>query len=185
MSVRISFRPGHVDLLWASFIGIRAKPVVFALGIGFFVILPWAGAIAGLVGRGMGYPVKPIEIAGLFLTPFLAVASFAGLMLMPYRKHPAFQGTHTYEFSSDGIHTRGPGFENRLEWSLMTRCYGSTHGLLFYSGSSPALWVPVRSLLPAERSELLDLLVSKGVERTGPWRFEDSAESPQDLIGDD
>jgi hypothetical protein len=172
MAVTVNFTPTTADLLRGGYLGLRVRPINFAFSVGFFIILPWAAACCGIIASVMGVSVPLIFILILIALPPITVAAFGRLMLSQVRGSRGLQGEHSYQFSGDGILLKGPGFDNRVEWTLLTRCHGAKQGLLFISGNAPLISVPGRALSPAAKAELRELVVSKGIVVTGLWKSE-------------
>jgi len=110
-----------------------------------------------------------LTIGGLIILPPVAVGFFAWLSLLQVRGARALEGTHEYEFSDADICLKGPGFDNRVDWAMITACYGRKQGLLFKSGNASLFSVPGRALSPAATTELRRLIVHKGIRLEGPW----------------
>jgi len=170
MAVTVEYKPTTGDLLRAGYVGLRSRRLVFALSFGFFVLVPWLAALCGIVASLLEAPIRPVSIMSLIVIPPVAVAAFALIMMFQARGARSLQGTHTYEFSDADIRLKGPGFDNRIEWAILTRCHVSNHGLLFMSGNSPVISVPGRSLTFSSRKELSQMIAAKGVKLTGRWQ---------------
>jgi hypothetical protein len=170
MAITITFTPTNADILRGGYLSLRNRPINFAFSVGFFIVLPWVAAGVGIVASVMGVSVPLIFIVILIALPPITVVTFARLMLSQVRGARGLQGPHNYEFSSDGILLRGPGFDNRVDWTLVTRCHGANEGLIFISGNAPLISVPGRVLSPAVKAELRELVASKEVTVTGPWK---------------
>ena len=128
----------------------------------FFVGAPWA---TGVYELWQG--VASWSTAVMFALPFFTVAAFAWLPVKLFGKSPALAGLHTYEFSEQSIHLAGPGFENRIDWSLVNSCRDFGDLLLFFSGKQAIINVPERALSPDERSRLKAWVGEKGIEMRG------------------
>lgn len=184
MTVVVEYKPTTWDLLRAGYVGLRTRPLVFALSLGFFVLIPWLAALCALVGYLFGAPISPFAIVCLVAIPVVTVVTFALLMLFQVRGARSLQGSHTYEFSDSEIRMKGPGFDNHIDWVNLTRCHGSTHGLLFMSGNLPVISVPQRSLSFASRKGLFHMLTVKGVKLSGQWNVDSERSAPPDLHKD-
>jgi hypothetical protein len=136
------------------------------------VILPWVAALLSGALYLSGAPVSLWAIIGFLILPIASVAFFATLPLVLMRGARSLNGPHRYEFSADCIRLSGPGFDNRLEWTLVTRCYGFKTGLLFASGKAPLITVPARALSALAKAQLRQLIMASGVELAGPWKAE-------------
>lgn len=178
MAVTVEYKPTTGDLLRAGYVGLRSRPLVFALSFGFFVLVPWLAALCGIVASLLGAPIRPLSIMSLIAIPPVAVAAFVLIMLFQVRGARSLQGTHTYEFSDADIRLKGPGFDNRIEWAILTRCHGSNHALLFMSGNALVISVPGRSLTFSSRKELWQMVTAKGVKLTGRWKVEAEQSAP-------
>jgi hypothetical protein len=168
-SIVINFTPTKVDILRAAFLALRARPLTLAFSVGFFVVLPWFSALIAIAASAAGADVSTWWIFELIVIPPLAVALFSAIPLMQVRGARSLNGTHTYEFSDRGIHLTGPGFDNRVDWSILTRCYSFKPGLLFVSGNAPLITVPSHSLSAVNKAELGRLLAAKGVQARSTW----------------
>jgi hypothetical protein len=169
VTTTVTFTPTRTDLLRAGYLGLRARPFTFFLSVGFFIAVPWLIALFGLGARVIGARVGLLPVVELILIPPVAVAAFALIMLFGVRGARTLQGTHSYEFSDAGIRLKGPGFDNRVEWSALTRCHASPYGLLFMTGAAPLISVPGRVLSPTSRRAIGDLVVATAMKRTGDW----------------
>ncbi len=170
MAVTIAFHPNKADILRSAYVGLRSQPANFALAFGFFVVLPWFLASLGIiVSLFAGSMIFPWALGGLIVAPPLVVASFAWLTLLQVHGARGLEGTHTYEFSETGIHLKGPGFDNQLDWAMLTLCYGRKQGVVFKSGNAFLISVPSHALSADKRAALQQLLVAKGVKLSGSW----------------
>ena len=163
MTVVASFTPSHRDLIWAGIAGMRDRPATLAFWVAFFVLLPWLAA-AYFASTQVGFSWA---VAVFAVVPFFTIASFVWMPVRLLRKSPTLQGTHTYEFAEEAIRLRGPGFDSRLGWEVLSHCrdYGST--LCFFSGKQAMIIVPVRALPGAEWQALKALVASKGIDMRG------------------
>lgn len=143
MSVQIFFTPSRRDLVWAAYAGLRARPAIFFTSILFFVAFPWSAA---LIFLALGFLASTWLIIVLLLLPLIAVALFVSIPIRLFGGSPSLQGEHTYEFSENEIHLFGPGFDNRVSWSIITRCLEFSGGFLFYSNKLPIISIPRRAL---------------------------------------
>jgi hypothetical protein len=175
MTISVVFTPTKGDLVRAGYLGLRTRPFIFALSFGFFVILPWIAALFFGALYLAGASVNLSAIVDLLIVPILSIAFFVLLPLLLIRGARSLNGPHRYEFSTEGIRLTGPGFDNRVEWKLVTRCYGFKTGLLFASGNAPLITVPARSLSPIARTQLRQLIMASGVELAGPWKRKSAA----------
>jgi hypothetical protein len=176
--ISVAFTPTKGDLIRGGYVGFRTRPFNFACFLGFFVISPWIVALGFGALYLSGERVRLWEIIVLLVVPVASIAFLAVLPLVLTRGARSLNGPHRYEFSVDGIRLTGPGFDNRVEWKLVTRCYGFKQGLLFASGSAPLITVPARSLSPAALTQLRLLIMASGVELAGPWKRESSSTAP-------
>jgi hypothetical protein len=167
--ISVAFEPTGKDIIRASYLSLRARPVIWALSVGFFVVLPWLAALGGIAASIAGAPVGMFPILILIVVPPLAAGYFALLPLVLVRGARSLQGIHTYEFSETGIRLRGPGFDNHIDWAILTRCYGFDSGLVFVSGKAALFSVPGRTLSPAAKKQLREMLAANGVALAGPW----------------
>jgi hypothetical protein len=166
MSITATFQLTKGDIIRSGYLGLLSRPLVLALCLGFFVGVPWVTALVFVVEQSADL----LSIASLFVLPLLAIVFFSLIPLWVTRGARSLDGTHTYDFSEDGIHLVGPGFDNRIDWAIVTRCYGFGLGLLFVSGKAPILSVPARSLSPAAKTQLRRMIVTRGVEVAGTWK---------------
>ena len=56
--------------------------------------------------------------------------------------HGLTLGRHTYEFSEDGIHAEGQGYESHFDWSSVTRIQETKSQLLLYLDTAFAIVLP-------------------------------------------
>jgi hypothetical protein len=160
MPISISFTPSKRDLMWAAYAGVRARPIVFFTSVLFFVVLPWFGALIILT---LGNPTSAWPAIVLIVVPPIAVASFASIPVRLFGDAPSLQGVHTYEFSESEIHLFGPGFDNRVKWSIVTHCVEFSGGLQIYSKKLAIISIPRRALSETTMSALRALLKAKGI----------------------
>jgi hypothetical protein len=163
MHASVQFTPQPSDLIWSGYAGIRARPVVFVAAIGFFVVLPWLAALVSIVLAAMGKFLGWLPLAIFILTPPISIAFFALLPLFLFRNALSLRGTHRYEFMHEGMHITGPGFENRLAWSAVTRCAQTRAGLLFLSNTQPLVYIPRRVLSTEFLDRIRELLRVKNI----------------------
>lgn len=166
-TIEVAFTPTRWDLLRAGQMGLRARPVFFFFSLSFFVILPWLIALAFLLAYFAGVHISLFPMVVLLFIPPVAVVFFSLIPLWVARGARSLRGTHHYAFSEGEIRLVGPGFENRVEWPLITRCFGFKSGLLFVSGNAPLITVPGRALPSVASAQLRQLLISKNVELCG------------------
>jgi len=140
------------------------------LGLSFFVILPWLTALGYLFAYFAGVNIALAPAVVLLFVPPVAVTFFSLLPLWAVRGARSLQGDHVYRFSEEEIVLSGPGFENRVEWHLVTRCFGFKSGLLFVSGNAPLITIPGRALSSSTKAGLRELLITKNVGLGGPWK---------------
>lgn len=167
MNVTIRFTPKTIDLIWAGYAGLRARPVILVMGLVFFVGLPWLAAFLAIIGVAMGKPIGLITITTLLLVPPVAIVFIALLPVILFRGSRALRGLHTYEFSNQDIHFIGPGFDNRVDWGIVTRCIRSRAGLLFLSDRLPLVTLPNRVLSAETFRQIQELLAAKGIALHG------------------
>ena len=163
MLASVQFTPQKSDLIWSGYAGVRARPFIFVTAVSFFVVLPWLAALLTIVLALMGKFVGWQPIAIFVLVPPISVTFFALLPLFLFRNARSLRGTHNYEFTRDGMHFTGPGFDNRVEWSLVTRCLYSRAGLLFMSDSLPMVNIPKRILSPEVSGQISELLRANNI----------------------
>jgi hypothetical protein len=161
--VNVTFTPTRADLMNASYLGLRSRPVVFWSALVFFVALPWLAAATSLFAGALGAPVAWLNIAILIAIPPLAVAFFACLPVWQARGALTLRGAHNYRFGDVDIHLEGPGFSNRVTWDVLTTCLVSRGGLLFNSGKVPLITVPARALQTDTQTRLLSLVSARGI----------------------
>lgn len=155
-------------MLRAGYVGLRSRPVVFTLWLGFFVIVPWLSALLFTVNSLLlGKPVESWLVMNLIAIPPLVVTLFGSIILFQFRNARTLQGTHTYNFSDADIHLKGPGFDNRVEWSILTRCHVSDLGWLITSGNTPLISIPGRLLTSSSYNEIQEMITRKGIKITG------------------
>jgi len=169
-TIAVSFIPSRADLMRLGYVALRANPVVLALSLGFFVVFPWVVATSLMVDNASGGSNSAYSIVSMLALPLISIAAFAYLPLLHVRRARTLQGTHTYAFSDQDIHLTGPGFDSRVDWAALSRCYGRREGLIFFTGSAPIITVPGRSLSQTSREDLRQLVAAKGVKLAGPWR---------------
>jgi hypothetical protein len=169
-AITVSFIPSRADSMRLGYVALRAKPLLFALNLCFLVGLPWAVATYLIVDNAWGGSNSAFSIVSMIVLPLIGIAGFAYLPLLQMRRARTLQGTHTYTFSDPVIHLTGPGFDSRVDWAVLTRCYGRREGLICFTGSAPIITVPGRPLSETSREELRQLMATKGVKLAGPWR---------------
>ena len=155
-----SHRLKHNDVVLSSLVTPHPN-YFFTILLGFSVFYFFGGRI------------NLVSITALVVVPIFSIAFFALLPLVLIRGARSLNCPHLYQFSGEGIRLTGPGFDNRVEWKLVTRCYGFKQGLLFASGNAPLITVPARSLSAATRAKLRQLIMESGVELMGEWKKEE------------
>ena len=82
MAVTVSYTLTRADVLRFSWMSLCSRPFVLALGVGFFIVLPWAFAVWQIIDavRGIQH-ASNWRIAELLLIPPLAVVAFAAIPL--------------------------------------------------------------------------------------------------------
>ena len=163
MSIVVCFTPRPADLIYAGLTGLRARPIIATIGALFFIALPWAAAVVGMVARELGKPVPWATIIMLAVIPVLAVPFFVLLPILLFGRSPALAGEHKYEFADEEMRFTGPSFENKLKWSVVTACVSSRFGIMLFSGKVPLVSIPRRALNPGLNAELGALFARKGV----------------------
>ena len=150
MSLSIQFTPEVADHGRAAAAGLLARKVVLWLGLGVFVVVPWACALV-LVVLTLAYDVS-LDISNLVVmtcTPPLAVAAFAFLVWLQAKRAqatgPTVQGPHLYEFGPEGIKISAPGLSNNIAWDTVTTSTSTRFGELLFSGHCPILFIPARA----------------------------------------
>ena len=181
MTVIVTYKPANADLLRSAYVGLRSRPLVFALSFGFFVVVPWLAALCGIVASLLGVPTNPLPVLSLIAVPPVAVAAFSVIMLFQVRDARSLAGTHTYKFSCEDIRLKGPGFNNRIEWAILTRYHVSNHGWLFMSGNAPLIFVPGRSLTSSSENQLEKLVALKEIKVTGQRKVNAKQDSGEGL----
>jgi hypothetical protein len=168
MSVVVRFTPVRRDLIMAGWAAQRARPLLFAFGIGFFVVLPIVTAIFhAWIAMRLGRPIDVAQILLLLLIPPVMVGTMAYLPVWLAGRSRALTGEHTYRFGPEGMQFEGPGFDNRLAWANVT-CYSdSAAGLMLFSDKLPLVSVPARVLMPETHRALLALLQHVGIPPRG------------------
>ena len=162
-NITVSFTPTNRDFVWISYATLRSRPVLFAMLLGFFVVLPWLAAIAAvLTGAKLG-----LAFIVSLLTPPIMLGFFALMPLLIYRKSQALKGEHIYEFSDIEIYLHGPGFDNRVQWALITNCTEISGGLIFNSNKLAIISIPPRVLSSHKISSFRQLIENKGIEYKG------------------
>jgi hypothetical protein len=168
MSVTVTFTPTNADLARASYLGIRSRPVVFAVFLGFFVAVPWGYALTFLAWKLAGRHVPWEPIAGLAITPAISVVAFTLIPVLMHRRARTLHGPRAYEFTDEEIRAIGPGFDTRIQWGVLTHCLMHSFGLLLTSGRTPIVTVPGRALSDSGWRELRLLMQAKGLKLSGP-----------------
>jgi hypothetical protein len=163
MLANIQFTPNNLDLICSSYAGIRSRPFLFAAALAFFVVLPWLVAFVAIVLTLLGEFISRPLIAALVLGPPLMAALFALLPVSLFRNARSLRGPHNYEFTREGMRFTGPGFDNRLGWSLVTRCSQSRVGMLLMSDSLPIVFLPKRVLSPEVSDQMRALLAAANI----------------------
>jgi hypothetical protein len=170
MAVTVSFAMTRADLLRLSWVALRNRPFILALSVGFFIVLPWAIAVWEVVEVARGEANAPIlSIVVLFLIPPLAVVGFGAIPLWLLRGSRVIGARHKFEFTEEDIHLTGPATDSRIQWSAFTKCYGTKHGVVFYSGDLPTIFIPRRALTLEEAAELRAMSSTRAIEVIGPW----------------
>jgi hypothetical protein len=95
--------------------------------------------------------------------PPITVVAFALIPVMLFRGSPALRGPHHYEFADQDIHAVGPGFDTRVQWSVLTRATTHKFGLMLFSGKLPMVSVPGRAMSPSDEEAIHALLKRKGL----------------------
>ena len=161
--MKFSFTPTRGDLVRLGYVAIRSRGVLFWFSVLFFVLLPWVLAVIGIVTLDTAHPMSWVSILTLAVMPPIMIMLFGLIPVLVTRGAKAMQGAHTYELSSGGIDTSGPGFQGRLDWSALNTCVSSPLGILFMSGRLALVSIPGRVLDEISRSELLSLARDKGL----------------------
>lgn len=170
MISKISFAVTRSDLLRLSWVSLRSHPFVLAQSIGFFVGLPWAVFIWMMVNAARGVAhVSTLAMAEMLLLPLASVVAFGAIPLWISRGAKFIGANQTTEFTDEGFHFSRQGINAHISWSALTKCYGTRHGLLFYSGNLIMASIPGRVLEPEALAELRALLTSHGIKVVGPW----------------
>ena len=113
--------------------------------------------------------LSSVQIGQMIVLPLVVAAFLAWISLRQVRGARTLEGTRTYEFSDADIRLRGTGFDTRVQWAMITVCYGPKEGLLFKSGNASLISVPGRALdTPDGWTELRRLIVDKGIKLEGP-----------------
>lgn len=172
MTMKFSFDPTRADLVRAAYVGLQTRPVVFAICVAIVIALPGIVALFTISAIIQGTPIPAPPFLKVMLLPPIVFGALGGLIHLQVGGAVSLTGRHTYEFSETGIRLTGPGFDSHLEWKLVTRCQGSKHGLLFFSGNAAYIFIPGRVLSNSSRSELRALVAAKGIKRTGHWGSE-------------
>ncbi|WP_146151792.1 YcxB family protein [Ahniella affigens] len=149
----------------ASLAGLRARPVIAAIGALFFIALPWIAAIVSCIALAQGKAVSVLTIAIFVAVPPLFTA---GMLLMPFvlfGRSPALLGPHRYEFSDEQMTFVGPAFDNKLQWQIVD-CYVSSRlGIYLFAGKLPLVSIPKRAVDPAVTEALHELFARKGLRQ--------------------
>ena len=149
--------------------GLRSKPLVFGLWLSITVVLPWLGAAIFLWPTSRARGADPYMAVLLIAYSLFIVGMVVLVPLWTTRGAPTLKGTHRYEFSPDGIRLTGPGFDSRVDWASITRCFVCSQGVLFFSGRIPIISFPARAIPPSSSAELRSLVDQKGVARNRSW----------------
>ena len=158
MAIVIKFVPNKTDLIRAGYAGLRARPVIFFVSVLFFIVIPLATAVLLAVFGDESHKVNTITLA---VIPPVTVAFFLYLPVQLHGKSPSLNGEHVYEFSDSEIHLLGPGFDNHVQWSLVTK-FIKIHGVyLLFSNKAPIITVPVRGIPVSSSKEFDELLRSR------------------------
>ena len=174
MTITVSYTPNRSDLRRAMYEGFRARPIIFALAVGFFVVIPWLAATAGLAMRVAGAPIALWKPLLLLISPPIGFVLFERYMFRMIQGVPMAREGRTYTFTEADVRMTGPGVDSRLEWTMFTRCHSSAHGLFIYSGKLPLVQLPERALSATSRRDLRTLMASKGLELRGSWDVDDA-----------
>jgi YcxB-like protein len=179
MAVTVAFTLTRADVLRGSWVSLRSHPFILAQSIGFFIALPWAIAVWQLVeaARGEAY-ASTSAIVEMVLIPPLAAVGFGAIPLWISRGSRLLGGQHKFEFTEQDVHLTGPTTDSRIQWSAFTKCYGTRHGILFYSGNQPTLSIPGRALAPEAAAKLREMLTARGIKIVGPWARASILSSP-------
>jgi hypothetical protein len=137
--------------------------------IGFFIVLPWAIAVWQIVNAVGGMAVSSMTIVEMLLLLPLAVVGFGAIPFWISRGSRLIGGHHSFKFADEDIHLTGPDGESRVRWSALTRCFGTQHGILFYSGNRPMISIPGRALARVDAAELRAMSAARGVKIVGRW----------------
>ncbi len=169
MPVVMKFIPRKTDLMMLGYGAIRSRPVVFYIFIIFFIIIPWLlSLLIFVLGAVLGDTSQYSNAFILFILPPIMVSFF--FFYAPIRQYanaPSLKGERIYEFSEENIHVTGPGFDNTIEWSLITK-FIDVHGfILIFSNHTAIIWLPRRAIPDSTRTDFIALLKSK-VQKSEP-----------------
>ena len=163
MNVTVQFTPQKMDLVWAGYAALRAEPIIFFTNFIFFIVLPWLGAIIFSAEKLMGKSIGWGPIALLIILPPITVTAMALLPVFLSRGSRTLRGIHTYELSDSNMHFTGPGFNNTVEWGIVTRCVRTHVGLMLFSGRFPLVSLPHRVLSEVDYLSVQELLTTKAI----------------------
>jgi hypothetical protein len=169
MAVTVSYTLTRADLLWLSWVSLRSRPLVLVLFVGVFVVVPWATALWLIYEAVRGVAYAYWSIATLLLIPPLMAVAFVTTPLRVSRGSRVIGGEMTLEFADKEIRYAGSLAQSIIQWSALTKGFGTRHGVLFYSGNLPLISVPGRVLTPETASELRAFASAKGIKIVGPW----------------
>ena len=157
--MEINFTPTKIDLLTTGRTAFRAKVLPYIYFVGLFYVMPIALALFFLI---FIRPIEGVYIGWMLVIPFAMYYAMRKITLQN-QNAPSLKGNHRYIFAQDSISLSGPGFDNKLEWSLIDRCVRSKTTYLLYSGRTPAISIPLRVLDADQRVKLTEILASKNL----------------------
>lgn len=158
MPIEIRFFPRKIDLVVAGYVGLRARPVISLLFFAFFVVTPWFFAILTIVLR---LPLNYSTTISFCVIPPFTILALLVLPVLIHWKSPSLNGEHIYRFSDTEIQVSGPGFDNHMQWSLVSR-FVKLHGVyMLFSNKLPIITIPKRAIQSSIATEFEQLLKSK------------------------
>jgi hypothetical protein len=93
-----------------------------------------------------GYRLGPVEILIIILAfSFMPLITALGVWLAR-RRNKLAQGTFTYIFDAEGMHTSGADFDQKIRWSGIPRMRLSKRFLFVFIAPTRAHCIPLRSM---------------------------------------
>ncbi|NQD36878.1 YcxB family protein [Permianibacter sp. IMCC34836] len=161
MDIVLTFSPEEKDVLRASFGALSSRPVLLSCAVALFLVAPWGMALLRLMSEAD--EAYDLNFLLLVFSPVLMTGVFFFIVWQQVARSKsaiAFSGEHTYVFNEAGIDLSGPGFNNKLSWSVINKYCTSKFGYLLYIGANPCVFIPLRAFSDAEQRRLFELMLA-------------------------